>query len=495
MTSVSVVHVFWEESVLPKPDVGGSRLTRAIRTYASRLGRVNTIRLYADLSSNTQNLSTILRSELQCSGVTVIDTVSSGRPAAPSKMLIADLFLNAMDTTANTTNSVMLVITADPDIAYTISSLRGRGYHVHLLSPSPVNRNIAFLANNNNLDNPDIPFHAASANSPDSSTTSSTNGRGSGSNTGRSASIDEQDINRMSATRDAQEAVHAMFAVNDEPVKDDVPTQNNTGEKLRPRIWTSAEDDPRTSRQNPTGASSTSLPFQPLFRPLQHLIPPSPFSSSETQFSSYSGKRRTPVAQSTVSETITSPAIPDDYVDGTPKTGVRTIPDGPGTSRLDTHTSRSQGSDTSEHTPKAEHKPLQSFSTSLKVDPTATNLITASGGTDAAISRGTPATQAAPSSMPQLPPHPAHFDILITVLKTYKPAPHLPGLKRAFLAKKLLQLDPNLFIKAGVDPSCFDQEAGDDVILTPITRYIRLAAEHNIVTVQRSLVSLNPMYL
>ncbi|KAH6918934.1 hypothetical protein BKA70DRAFT_1089129, partial [Coprinopsis sp. MPI-PUGE-AT-0042] len=136
------------DSARPKSTLGGFDVVKAIRALAGKLGVIKSLRLYVDIVGGGPNrrFPAALASELQCSGVTIVDTVSGGRHGGPSKMLMTDLFLQAMDNTEDDDeHQTALVVTADPDVGYALSLLRGRGHSVVLLCPSGTNSNLLKL--------------------------------------------------------------------------------------------------------------------------------------------------------------------------------------------------------------------------------------------------------------------------------------------------------------------------------------------------------------
>ncbi|KAH6918918.1 hypothetical protein BKA70DRAFT_1089032, partial [Coprinopsis sp. MPI-PUGE-AT-0042] len=76
------------ESAFPNASMSGYEVVKAIRAFTAKIGAIKSLRFYVDIASS-KVLSPELRSELQCSGVSVIDTVSRGRQCAASKMLLS----------------------------------------------------------------------------------------------------------------------------------------------------------------------------------------------------------------------------------------------------------------------------------------------------------------------------------------------------------------------------------------------------------------------
>jgi hypothetical protein len=73
------------ESAPPKDSVSGYDIVRAVRTFGSEIGAFKTLRFYID---GSYRLPPPLASELQCSGVTIVNTMSGGRQGSASKMLL-----------------------------------------------------------------------------------------------------------------------------------------------------------------------------------------------------------------------------------------------------------------------------------------------------------------------------------------------------------------------------------------------------------------------
>ncbi|EAU88170.1 hypothetical protein CC1G_03842 [Coprinopsis cinerea okayama7 len=159
------VSIFWDVSASPKSSLGGYNVASAIRNFATRFGVIKSFKFYMDAGHGFPNS---LASELQCSGVTIIDTVSNGRKGASSKMMLADCFILAMDNFSNSSDIVHVVITADPDLSYSISLLRFRGYHIIVICPPTSDRNVQRLAEGNGFDDDIFDFPSRdSFSSPD----------------------------------------------------------------------------------------------------------------------------------------------------------------------------------------------------------------------------------------------------------------------------------------------------------------------------------------
>ncbi|KAF8894335.1 limkain-b1-type NYN domain-containing protein, partial [Gymnopilus junonius] len=87
---------------------------------------------YLEISDQAQR-SMALRSELQSSGVSLVDCPHNGRKDVADKMIIVDMFAHAIDTPALST---VVLITGDRDFTYAISTLKLRMYRVVLVTLS-----------------------------------------------------------------------------------------------------------------------------------------------------------------------------------------------------------------------------------------------------------------------------------------------------------------------------------------------------------------------
>ncbi|KAJ2917629.1 hypothetical protein MD484_g2807, partial [Candolleomyces efflorescens] len=132
MNEPTGVSIFWDAAAKPAPGLSGFDAVEAVRSAAKPLGFVKGFKFYADIAG-FDALTHRFRSEVQCAGVTIVDTASSGRLGSATKMILVDSFIHALDDPS----SNILVLTNDPDICYGVSLLRLRGgCHVFILSPS-----------------------------------------------------------------------------------------------------------------------------------------------------------------------------------------------------------------------------------------------------------------------------------------------------------------------------------------------------------------------
>ncbi|KAJ8078557.1 hypothetical protein PM082_012840 [Marasmius tenuissimus] len=134
-TTTDQVAVFWDyENCRPPSNVSGYRVMGEIRKVAQRYGRIKTCRGYADFSELSSPRSVTLRSELQCSGLSMIDCPHNGRKNVADQMMIVDMLTFAIDNERD--GSTIVLISGDRDFAYPVSILRFRMCQVIVISPT-----------------------------------------------------------------------------------------------------------------------------------------------------------------------------------------------------------------------------------------------------------------------------------------------------------------------------------------------------------------------
>lgn len=133
MVNQDKVAIFWDfENCCPPSTQGlGYDIVNNIGRMARIFGSVTTFKAYLDISSQPPK-STALRSELQLSGVSVVDCPHNGKKDVVDKMAMVDMFAFAVDNPAPAT---VILIAADRDYAYALSTLRLRNYKVVLITP------------------------------------------------------------------------------------------------------------------------------------------------------------------------------------------------------------------------------------------------------------------------------------------------------------------------------------------------------------------------
>ncbi|KAL4074503.1 NYN domain-containing protein [Scleroderma yunnanense] len=128
------VAIFWDyENCCPPATQGlGYDVVNNIGRMARVFGCVVTFKAYLDISAQQTLKATTFRSELQLSGVSIIDCPHIGRKEVVDKMIMVDMLTFAMD---HPPPATVFLITSDRDYAYAVSTLRLRKYRVILITP------------------------------------------------------------------------------------------------------------------------------------------------------------------------------------------------------------------------------------------------------------------------------------------------------------------------------------------------------------------------
>ncbi|KIJ69488.1 hypothetical protein HYDPIDRAFT_106117 [Hydnomerulius pinastri MD-312] len=129
------VAIFWDYENCSPPSNSpglGYDIVNNVGRMARVFGSVTTFKAYLDISSQSPK-SVVLRSELQSSGVSMIDCPHNGKKDVVDKMILVDMLAFAVDHSAPAT---VVLITGDRDYAYAVSTLRLRKYKVVLIVPS-----------------------------------------------------------------------------------------------------------------------------------------------------------------------------------------------------------------------------------------------------------------------------------------------------------------------------------------------------------------------
>ncbi|KAF9533387.1 hypothetical protein CPB83DRAFT_471557 [Crepidotus variabilis] len=106
----------------PAPsNASGYAIVNNITTIARPFGNVKVFKAYLEIPEQLPLSKFItMRSELQSSGVSLIDCPHNGRKEVADKMLIVDMLAYAIDTPSPAT---VVIITGDRDFAYALSIL------------------------------------------------------------------------------------------------------------------------------------------------------------------------------------------------------------------------------------------------------------------------------------------------------------------------------------------------------------------------------------
>ncbi|ORX49226.1 DUF537-domain-containing protein [Piromyces finnis] len=124
--------VFWDFENCPPPSgMPGYYVVENLRRVIHRFGSMITLKAYLQITDSTSKKS--LRSELQSSGVSLIDCPHNGRKDAADKMILVDMLAFALDTPPPAT---IVLISGDRDFVYALSTLRNRKYNIVLIVPN-----------------------------------------------------------------------------------------------------------------------------------------------------------------------------------------------------------------------------------------------------------------------------------------------------------------------------------------------------------------------
>ncbi|KAF9448347.1 DUF537-domain-containing protein [Macrolepiota fuliginosa MF-IS2] len=131
--SAGDVAVFWDLDTCPvHSSISGYEVVDKIRDLSGKLGTVKSFKAYADLVELKAPDVLQLRSELQSSGVSLIDCPAPELRSISSRTMIVDMLTYAADNPPPTT---LFVIAGNDDLAYAISILRLRQYRIILACP------------------------------------------------------------------------------------------------------------------------------------------------------------------------------------------------------------------------------------------------------------------------------------------------------------------------------------------------------------------------
>ncbi|KNC99136.1 uncharacterized protein SPPG_05395 [Spizellomyces punctatus DAOM BR117] len=127
----SPVAVFWDFENCPPPrGLSGYDIAESLRRVAHTCGPLTSCKAYIEgFEKHMPNKS--LRTELQSSGISLIDCPANGGKNVADQMMIVDMMAFALD---NRPPATVILISGDRDFAYALSTLRNRQYHIILLT-------------------------------------------------------------------------------------------------------------------------------------------------------------------------------------------------------------------------------------------------------------------------------------------------------------------------------------------------------------------------
>ncbi|KAG1891522.1 NYN domain-containing protein [Suillus subluteus] len=136
MSNHRKVAIFWDYENCPPLNSQGHAIVNGIRRIAHVFGCVTSFKAYFDVSMQSSPKSVGFRSDLQSSGVSIIDCPHNGRKDVVDKMILVDMIAFAVD---NPSPATIILIAGDRDYAYAVSTLRLRQYDVVLIVPPAPN--------------------------------------------------------------------------------------------------------------------------------------------------------------------------------------------------------------------------------------------------------------------------------------------------------------------------------------------------------------------
>ncbi|EAU88172.1 hypothetical protein CC1G_03844 [Coprinopsis cinerea okayama7 len=135
---VTRVSVYWDASAQVALDVSALDAVSSVFDVAKAHGLIQSFRLYVD-RQNSGSFTVESKSELQASGVSIVEVAAEGRAGASAKMMLADAFLHGLTCV---TAFALIFVSADPDIMYGLSLLKLQGIRTILLTPRNAHRNL-----------------------------------------------------------------------------------------------------------------------------------------------------------------------------------------------------------------------------------------------------------------------------------------------------------------------------------------------------------------
>ncbi|KIM80866.1 hypothetical protein PILCRDRAFT_9291 [Piloderma croceum F 1598] len=136
MSSQEFVAIFWDyENCQPASGSSGYTVADYIRRIALQFGVVTVFKAYLELGKTGPSKVKTLLSELQSSGVSLIDCPHNGCKEVADKMLLVDVMAHAIDHPAPGT---IILISGDRDFVYAVSTLRLRRYQVVVIASSQI---------------------------------------------------------------------------------------------------------------------------------------------------------------------------------------------------------------------------------------------------------------------------------------------------------------------------------------------------------------------
>eukprot|EP00842_Homolaphlyctis_polyrhiza_P004363 jgi/Hompol1/4928/HPOL_004032-RA len=131
LSRLSKCAIFWDfENCAPPAAVPGYVVVENIRRAITQFGPIVAFRAYFEINETSRKN---MRTELQSSGVSIIDTPHNSRKDAADKMILVDMLAFAMDFQPPAT---IVLISGDRDFVYGLATLRNRRYNIVLIVPN-----------------------------------------------------------------------------------------------------------------------------------------------------------------------------------------------------------------------------------------------------------------------------------------------------------------------------------------------------------------------
>ncbi|KIM83400.1 hypothetical protein PILCRDRAFT_819638 [Piloderma croceum F 1598] len=161
------VSIFWDfENCRAFSGAQSQNIVKSITHAAHSYGQITLFKAYTELLS----IKSSVRSDLQLSGVTLVNCPHNGKKEVADKMMTVDMMVNVID---NPAPGTVILITGDRDFAYAVSVLRMRRYRVVVIAPLNHHASIRYQASivldwdtdilsRTNVNINDIPSHTPS---------------------------------------------------------------------------------------------------------------------------------------------------------------------------------------------------------------------------------------------------------------------------------------------------------------------------------------------
>ncbi|KAF8201521.1 NYN domain-containing protein [Pholiota molesta] len=134
------IAIFWDYENCPVPsNVRGSKVVSSIFKSVKEHGNVFSFKAYLRITEEQLSNKAIgIRSQLQYSGVSLIDCPLNGKKDVVDHMMMVDMIVYAM----SHPDSTIVVITGDRDFAYALATMKLQGHKIVLITKSNAHASI-----------------------------------------------------------------------------------------------------------------------------------------------------------------------------------------------------------------------------------------------------------------------------------------------------------------------------------------------------------------